>query len=340
MASPSTPMKQSFRWRQTRVVGASLLKNHTACAVGGRLYIYGGYSLRERLNHSTTLLLDCSSDQYTLQRLDMEGEFVPTPRNGHTANVVDDKLFVFGGWGGNSVSEDVYILDLILYKWHAPAMKGTRHSLLNMHVSEYVDYLGQIVCFGGGDGQSFLNDTTALNVRSMSWSDVKPKGFPPEERSNSSSCMQGHTMYVFGGWNHRATLNDIHLLYLPENGIRASWSSPKIDEAKRPLHRVGAGFVSFRNKLVLFGGYNYSTLGDVQIFDPVKKIWLQPSQASRKALFSSSDEVFHITGPTPATRSGHTFTVIANKYILAYGGSGNGYPGRGIPDIIHTLHPL
>lgn len=302
--------------------GGSALKNHSACLVGARLYIYGGYHATHVQNKSDTFFFDCSDESYRMIQVRIQGDFIPEPRNGHTANVVDDKLFVFGGWGRNMVLSGVYYLDLVRCEWFEPVITGNRHSMLNMHVSEYVDHLGEIICFGGGDGQTFLNAATALDVRSLRWKKLKPTGKHPEPRANASSCMHGFTMYVFGGWNRRSRLNDIHLLHMPLNkGGRASWSSPQITPGLRPSERVGAGLASFRGKLFVFGGYcNDGNLNDIQVFNPRKETWLGLRSFEQSP--SRLADQFSVRGPLPTSRNGHTFTVIGDEYVFLCGGSG------------------
>lgn len=45
---------------------------------------------------------------------------LPEGRNGHTATVVDNKMYVIGGWlgSGTYASREVYILDLDYFNWN------------------------------------------------------------------------------------------------------------------------------------------------------------------------------------------------------------------------------
>ena len=316
-------MENAFSWEERQIVGASKVKNHTATLVGRRLYIHGGFCHSEGHSQSSTWILDCSSDVQNLRQVNVSGSFVPLQRNGHSANLIEDKLYVLGGWGGFSTLSDVVYLDLVLCQWFAPQLHGKDHPLMNMHVSAYMEHLGQIICFGGGNGMTFISQTTALDVRSMRWTELKPKGAIPEGRANSSSCKQGFTMYVFGGWNSRANLSDIHLLHLPQMGARSWWSSPQISESPS-LVRVGAGLALFRNKIFVFGGYNRRALGDVQIYDPAKETWLRHRTWRRNGSSTKSDSaLFSVFGMRPVPRSGHSFTAIGDRYILAFGGMGD-----------------
>lgn len=331
-------MANDFVWKGKEVIGTSKLKNHTASLVGGRLYIFAGYFIPAGRSQKTTWILDCSQDKFTLNLVKISGDFLPAPRNGHSAHVVEDKLFIFGGWGGFSILHDVAFLDLVMCQWTAPVTHGARHPLMNMHVSEYMEHIGKIIFFGGGDGQSFLNQTTALDVRSMRWTELTPKGNAPDARANCSSCKHGFTMYIFGGWNSGGKLNDIHLLNCPDGSSRPWWSSPRLKGNAVPRTRVGGGLASFRNKLVLFGGYHNGTLDDVHVFDPVKETWLEGTKSMSS---SKSNDSFKVSGKFPSSRTGHTFTAIGDKYILSYGGRGNtNQDSMFIANKLYMLHPV
>lgn len=48
----------------------------------------------------------------------------PTPRQGHTMCAVDDRLYMFGGMGGMSFYDDLFVLDTAAMAWSTPDVSG------------------------------------------------------------------------------------------------------------------------------------------------------------------------------------------------------------------------
>ncbi len=79
-----------------------------------RLLIFGGYDGKK--NHNELHILDIENLKWSW------GETwgcEPEARNGHSATVVDNKMYVIGGWlgSGTFASNDVYILHLDKMEW-------------------------------------------------------------------------------------------------------------------------------------------------------------------------------------------------------------------------------
>lgn len=89
---------------------------HSACAIGSKLYIFGGLSPHnpssgkmddyEYLN--TVLVFDFNTAKWSIPQL--KGT-VPQPCAGHAAAVAGTNMFVFGGRNGSLLLQDMYMLD-------------------------------------------------------------------------------------------------------------------------------------------------------------------------------------------------------------------------------------
>jgi len=68
---------------------------------------FGGWGGRDYLND--TWSFDTSTRKWT--ELQCTGS-IPSPRRSHTAVLVDDVMYVFGGYTGNMYLDDLYALQL------------------------------------------------------------------------------------------------------------------------------------------------------------------------------------------------------------------------------------
>ena len=91
------------------------IKNHTANLYtwgNGRqeIYLFGGYD--GRTNHNDIHILDCKTLMWDTPPV--HGD-IPPGRNGHTATLARDQLFIQGGWLGRGplAADDMYVFDIL-----------------------------------------------------------------------------------------------------------------------------------------------------------------------------------------------------------------------------------
>ncbi|CAH0480616.1 unnamed protein product [Peronospora belbahrii] len=149
-----------------------------------------------------------------------------------------------------------------------------------MHTADYVNHLGSIVVFRGGDGRDYLNDLHALEIHTMTWTRIKTRGQAPAPRASHSSAMVGHELLIFGGWDGQQRLNDIHVL----DTRHMTWSA--VDKEIRvhtrqdvapPLPRAGMTMACHRDLLFVFGGSGPSSkcYDDLHVYDPNGHEWIE-----------------------------------------------------------------
>lgn len=95
-------------WRELKMVEPSFkLLAHTSTQVGSYLYIIGGHNGEGYT--SQVLLFNLVNLQYETRNV--YGK-VPAARGYHATVLADSRLFLFGGYNGQSAFDDVHILDL------------------------------------------------------------------------------------------------------------------------------------------------------------------------------------------------------------------------------------
>ena len=79
--------------------------DHTVVLFEGSIYVFGGYDGKSRFND----LFKCKlrGVKHKWKRIDAEGT-IPLNRFGHAAVVVNNSMFVIGGWNGHDTMDDIY----------------------------------------------------------------------------------------------------------------------------------------------------------------------------------------------------------------------------------------
>lgn len=124
--------------------GATARYYHSAVALDGNMYVFGGYS-SSRLND----LWEYTPQTDSWQQLTSGA----TVRNGHSATALGGKMYIFGGYGTTGYRNDLWEYDPTTDVWQQLASGATtryRHSAVAIDGNMYV--------FGGSGTTGYLND--------------------------------------------------------------------------------------------------------------------------------------------------------------------------------------
>jgi N-acetylneuraminic acid mutarotase len=109
-------------WSIPTIAGESpsARRAHSTFVWNDKLYVFGGGDGTHALSDLFALDL---LDQNNLRWNNLNaGGHVPVPRGYHTANLVGDKLVVFGGSDGHDCFSDVHVCDLSKYCFLCPSL--------------------------------------------------------------------------------------------------------------------------------------------------------------------------------------------------------------------------
>lgn len=350
------------------------VKNHAVVHHNNCLYLLGGsYGRTHRMD-----VLIYSIEKKTWSRVKHQDDMrpaeilgrggfimtgsIPISRNGHTAtllNRIDENgeerslIYIIGGWMGHHASSDLHILDVTnprSLSWIPAHVHGVSPGPCNMHTADFIPHKREILVFRGGDGSAYLNDLHAFNVDTMHWRLVNTCGAPPEQRADHASAYisQSKELYIFGGWNGRERLNDLHIL----NIDTLTWSQPKTGGVA-PQPRAGMTLTAVRDKLFVFGGNGtQSTVcNDVHLFDRSKMMFVEVVHAQSKvncneyqlSVYKNDYTSFNnmtnpncidsfvprvtLHGTSPGRRAGHTATSVGRFIYIVGGSCGADYRG-------------
>ena len=147
----------------------------------------------------------------------------PTPRNGHTAELINSKLFIFGGGDKADLLGELWVYDVHAGSWSQPPTTGELPPPRSRHTSAVADK--KMVIWGGIGGGI---DTYVLDTVTMVWE-------APDVHGDIPSSRFGHTctavdvlveprFFVLGGHNSKEALSDVHVFDMES----LSWHRPQI----------------------------------------------------------------------------------------------------------------
>jgi N-acetylneuraminic acid mutarotase len=180
------------------------------------------------------------------------GGNIPGPRSGAASVVVGDKLFMFGGYGGNGRLDDFFEYQFETKKWREVEYTGSSPGVRENN--GVVEYKGCLYLFGGYNGSQWLNDFHEFNLTTQSWRTIEPAdGFCPASRFGYVSVVHANHFVLFGGYDGTTWLNDMHQFdfdTMAWSVVHASGTVPSIRSC--PSWCMS----SFSSSVFVFGGYD------------------------------------------------------------------------------------
>eukprot|EP01117_Protostelium_nocturnum_P008108 TRINITY_DN288_c0_g1_i4.p1 TRINITY_DN288_c0_g1~~TRINITY_DN288_c0_g1_i4.p1 ORF type:complete len:489 (+),score=129.23 TRINITY_DN288_c0_g1_i4:54-1469(+) len=236
---------------------------------------------------------------------------LPSARCAHATSSNSSSLFVFGGWNGQKMLNDLYILEQGETNnsgvWNKPDTMGNTPGIRAGHTMTIIPRKNQMFLFGGGDGTQYLSDLHILDLKTMAWSEAYVAGQPPAARSRHTSTLIGDKLFIFAGGDDLRVYNNLYVLD-PE---KMNWTRPLM-KGELPEERWGHASVSVHedSKLLVFGGHNGTKMVDdlwileIETFTWIKVVPLNSSDGSG----------------SPGVRAGHVICSFG-KRVFVFGGS-------------------
>lgn len=235
----------------------------------------------------------------------------PLPRYEHSAVLVGEKIYVYGGNYGGRYLNDVWTFDVGTREWSSLVFKNVNeessptslppcagHSMVYWRESLYV--VGGHV--KAKDGATSLQ-VKALHVKSLSWSFLDVLGDAPSPRGGHSCTLVGNKILLFGGEDAgRRALGDLFVFDLES----LTWSQPTIS-GKPPPARSAHAAACYKDRYVLiFGGGSVAMcFNDFFVLDTQTWQWSKPN----------------IIGAKPTPRAGHAASMLGDAWYIVGGGN-------------------
>jgi N-acetylneuraminic acid mutarotase len=174
---------------------------------------------------------------------------VPCQRAAHSATVIGNLIYIFGGNDGSSFFNDLHILDTDMLEWRKVDTTGDIPPPRAGHTASVLSK-NAIVVFGGGNEQGPTNDLHVLDTTTMCWTRRKVYGTAPSARAGHiASTVFDTQLLVFGGGYIDKVCNDVHMYDFDMN----TWARPS-DTGTIPVPRAGHTVALVGPRLYVFGG--------------------------------------------------------------------------------------
>lgn len=126
---------------------------------------------------------------------------LPVPTAQAAAVVLNEKLYVIGGFDGEHALDDVYVFYPGSATWHRRPSLLERRAQPNAGVVD-----GRIVVVGGYDG-AYRDSAEMYDPQTGQWTMITP---PPLEMPDSADCTCNGKLYLLGGQNDGAALDFVY----------------------------------------------------------------------------------------------------------------------------------
>ena len=186
------------------------MHGHAAVAIDRQLVIFGG-SLQDGTQSQDLYILNTSSLQWSRIAL---GGAVPSPRYGHTMNVLGDKIMVFGGMSEGDLKNDFYYLNLETMAWEQVEASSTAPPARMFHAADVVS--NKLFIYGGkSEDSGSMSDCYCFDAENRTWThgDLKTPG--PKSRFAHTFTTMNAWVYVIGGFDlSGVSLTRVHALFV------------------------------------------------------------------------------------------------------------------------------
>ncbi|KAI8377153.1 hypothetical protein EDC96DRAFT_253495 [Choanephora cucurbitarum] len=207
------------------------------------------------------------------------------PLRAHTANLIGEKLYVFGGCDTSVCFNSLYVLDMDTLTWTKP--RTTHQSIpppCRAHSCTVVErHLGldrksyQLYIFGGGNGPDYFQDVYRLDLDTMVWSkpNIDPQSRPSKRRAHTT-CLWENKVIVIGGGDGARALDDVYMLDISDPDCpMLSWKKMETSGPSPPARGYHTSNL-IKDKLVVFGGSDgHDCFDDIYVLDLKEQRWSQ-----------------------------------------------------------------
>uniref|UniRef100_A0A0N4Z0E1 Kelch motif family protein n=1 Tax=Parastrongyloides trichosuri TaxID=131310 RepID=A0A0N4Z0E1_PARTI len=229
---------------------------HTVVVWNKKIYLWGG----RNDDHGASDLLHSYDPKNNIWEVVNTTGRIPPARDGHTAVVWKDKMYIFGGFEEHHqvFSQDVFVFDFITNVWAEVKPTGKKPAWRDFHTASVIN--GKMYIFGGrcdemgmfiSNKDVYTNEVYVLDLEEYNWKTLPRKGDGPSGRRSHSSWVMDDCLYIFGGY-YGPTNTHFDDLYKFDPKTEC-WTKIKAVGNSPSARRRQCSVVS-SNKVFIFGG--------------------------------------------------------------------------------------
>ena len=293
---------EKLEWKKININGYSYNRyGHTGIYYQNKIYFFGG-KIKYQKNSMTCGLevFNFQDGQFTAPSA---GKLIPEPRRNHTAELLGNQIFIFGGiTNTNEVLNDCFLLNINPLKWYTCIInKYTPGPHLYGHTSCVVI-------------PTYILKNHKFSIYS----------YPNIEPGKANSLIKEKGIYVFGGKSKEEGGISNQLWILVTGKKPLEWIQPNTKgKPPSPRYSHSMSFYERGNFLIIHGGRNDSisdniALNDTYLFDLENFEWMKVE------LYSGMKD-FKVLN-----RCGHQSMIYLDKLIIIGGMKNNNYLGSSL----------
>ena len=327
-----------FYWTKVESAGRQPepRSNHTTILYNKKIILFGGFK-SSSIRYNDTWILDTATDEWSQPHIGVtetkaDGEIafkriwpeVPSPRGAHSATLVGNQMYIFGGYGGSGFARrdfnDVTALDLDTWEWRPIECTGEIPDARSGHQGVAVNE--KIYVIGGWNSMVQFDNMYILDTYTNTWTKPaqnNPFG-PPRWNFTAVAvfAVPYWKIFMFGG--NSGDLNDggnpqgdyLNDMVVLETGTN-SWTRPAV-LGNIPSQRGETQMVydPKGSRMVIFGGWAnrwYDDLFVCKVGDVVGPPY---------SVHSITPNMGPITGATKCTITGVGFKSSGNQATVRF----------------------
>ena len=293
---------EKLEWKKININGYSYNRyGHTGIYYQNKIYFFGG-KIKYQKNSMTCGLevFNFQDGQFTAPSA---GKLIPEPRRNHTAELLGNQIFIFGGiTNTNEVLNDCFLLNINPLKWYT--------CILNKYTP----------------GPHLYGHTSCVVIPTYILKNHKFSiySYPNIEPGKANSLIKEKGIYVFGGKSKEEGGISNQLWILVTGKKPLEWIQPNTKgKPPSPRYSHSMSFYERGNFLIIHGGRNDSisdniALNDTYLFDLENLEWMKVE------LYSGMKD-FKVLN-----RCGHQSMIYLDKLIIVGGMNNNNYLGSSL----------
>jgi N-acetylneuraminic acid mutarotase len=300
-----------MKWYRCQTLSAPSIRGAQTATIlsNNNLIIFGGYEGNTHL--SDMYLVDTTNCDGPMKWTKIEGGgLAPSPRRGHSASLVGNNIFFFGGYNGSIFFNDLFHFDTVRMQWSKIQISGRAPCPRWLHAETVVGT--DIYIFGGASVDSKQSDLWKFDTIRKEWTQIIADGERPSKHwGHSMSCVTVNYrphLLVFGGNDGGKYLNCLHIF----DTVQARWLEPASKGSPPSVRWLHSACVA-NNKVFCFGGSAGTGhfLNDLHILSiDNESVVMNPQQLFFKSLLTSSTKASE-------SRERGTLTEILPAYDLS-----------------------
>jgi N-acetylneuraminic acid mutarotase len=265
-------------------------------------------------------------------RIDFQSSSFPCPRSGAASVVHENKLLVYGGYGGAVRLDDLWSFDFDTLAWEQIAYTGVGPGARENNGVVVMDNV--LYMFGGFNGFQWLGDLHGFDLKKKKWLRIEERGNAPTARFGyvSATFSRGvrKELILFAGYDGINWHNDMYAFNFvtKEWCVECAWveekePTPPGGRSLRKQHgdiptiRSCPSWVRHEDTLYVFGGYDgMRRMSDFYALDLKTSTWTSVRQL----------------GTPPTARYFHA-SIMYKSQMIVYGG----FSGTGRLSDVHSF---